>query len=128
MFSGLMSGLGIQYSPSMITSVITDEPAPTTLEVGKRIPPQYILRAADSNLADVHDLLPADGRFKILVFPGKLVTGDDARELVNLASKLENVLKKYPSDVFSTGVVLAAIDQSFNYMDVPLSLRPDWKR
>ena len=87
----------MRYAPSVITSTTYQSKA-SKLDIGKRLPPQVIVRAADSRPYEIQDLLPSDIRFKILVFSGN--STDEGRKalLDEMATKLagENgVLHKF---------------------------------
>jgi hypothetical protein len=71
-FGGFTSGIGIHYPPSAITRVTVSDDDGTAgrLIPGRRVPPQTVLRAADARTYEMQDLLPADARFKLLVFAG----------------------------------------------------------
>ena len=126
-FSALTTGIGIHYLPSEIVAS-PSEPAPSTLEFGKRFPPQQVLRVADRNPIELHDMLPSDGRIKIILFAGPAVTSSDVQALHTIAESLEGVLANYPRDAFDIVTVLKAIGEELSYMDVPLALRSDWQR
>lgn len=78
-FGGFTSGIGIHYAPSAIVDP-SHQSCATKLTVGQRVPPQVLVRAADARPYELQDLLPADGRFKLLVFAG------DVREGAQLAA------------------------------------------
>jgi phenol 2-monooxygenase (NADPH) len=118
----------MQYAPSVIVASPGAGPAPSTLELGKRVPPQCVLRVADRNPIELQDMLPADGRIKLLIFPGAAATPADADGLKTLTDALASVLASYPRDAFDVFTVLSAVGDDVSYMDVPLGLRSDWKR
>ncbi|KAJ3852796.1 FAD binding domain-containing protein [Lentinula lateritia] len=66
-FGGFTSGLGVQYTDSMI---IDSKHQAQNIFIGRRLPPRPLLRAADCRPIDLHDLLVSDARFKLLVFTG----------------------------------------------------------
>jgi Phenol hydroxylase, C-terminal dimerisation domain len=89
-----ISGIGIRYRPSVITNAQYQSHA-KSLIVGERIIPQMIVRVADGRPYQLQDLLPADARFKVLIFTGD---ASDERQLVTLrklAVDLEQILVKY---------------------------------
>ncbi|KAF8527308.1 FAD binding domain-containing protein [Gautieria morchelliformis] len=93
-FGGFTSGIGIHYRPSVITNAQYQSYA-KSLIVGERIVPQMVVRVADGRPYQVQDLLPADARFKLLIFTGD---AGDERQLVTLhklAINLEQILVKY---------------------------------
>lgn len=112
--------------PSTITSATF--PAASGLTVGKRITPQPIVHAADLLPVDIQDICPADARMKVLVFPGDLRSAEDVQALGVLAAKLDSALSNYPKTIFDVSSIFKSIGDEFCYMDVPQSLRSDWKR
>ena len=125
--SGFTTGVGIQYEPSSIVASATD-PALTKLTTGKRFPPQRVLRHADIDPVELQDMLPSDGRIKIVVFPGSAISEADMQRLKLLATTLEDVLAKYPRDAFDVLTVLKEIGVEMSYLDIPPALRSTWKR
>ena len=133
-FSGLLTGLGIHYPPSMITSqtppVVNDtegEHSPFALTIGNRITPYNLVRVADSNPVNLHDALPSDGLTKLVVFAGSLTSQSDKDRLADLEKALLEALDKLGRDRFRVVVVLSGISDDMNYLDVPAGLWKDWK-
>ena len=58
------------------------------LVVGQRMLPHVFVRAADARPLELQDLLPADTRFKILVFGGDIAVPADAAALRAAAAAL----------------------------------------
>ncbi|KAF5319544.1 hypothetical protein D9619_008577 [Psilocybe cf. subviscida] len=90
-FGGFTSGIGIQYEDSIITRSALQSSA-QSLIVGQRILPKIFLRAADFRPVEIQDLLPSDGRFKILVFTGDSSVPSQLQKIGNITSSLENAL------------------------------------
>ncbi|KAJ3805032.1 FAD binding domain-containing protein [Lentinula aff. lateritia] len=67
MFGGFTSGLGVQYTDSMI---IDSKHQAQNIFIGRGLPPRPLLRAADCRPIDLHNLLVSDACFKLLVFTG----------------------------------------------------------
>lgn len=68
------------------------------LIVGQRMLPQVFVRAADARPVEIHDLLPADTRFKILIFLGSMAEESRLAEINALADELSSptgFLRKY---------------------------------
>ena len=88
------SGIGIRYASSIITD-IKYQACAKHLIIGERVVPQMVVRAADGRPYQLQDLLPADARFKLLVFAGD--TDDDSvfDTLNKCAVILEQILSKY---------------------------------
>ncbi|EKM48994.1 uncharacterized protein PHACADRAFT_202149 [Phanerochaete carnosa HHB-10118-sp] len=132
-FSGLTTGLGIQYAPSIITSQVSHaangvktEISPFTLTVGKRVPPYAFVRVADCRPINLQDALPSDGLTKLIVFAGPLTSLEEKNRLVEVERALRNILDAFGADRFLLLVILSVISDDMNYMDVPVGLRKDW--
>jgi phenol 2-monooxygenase len=132
-FGGFTSGIGVHYSPSAIVDPKHQKCA-EKLVIGRRMPPQIFVRAADIRPMEIQDLLPADVRFKVLFFVGNLT---DARvaELKLLAeelSKPSSFLQRYGggdiSTVFDIITITAGKKDDINYLLVPPLLRPHWTK
>lgn len=65
------------------------------LILGKRRPPQVLVRAADCHPVNLHDECPSDGRFKILVFTGDITVPSQAEGVANVAARLSGFLRSY---------------------------------
>ena len=91
------SGTGIRYAPSSIVNN-THQADCANLVVGERVLPQVFIRIANAEPVQIHDLLPADTRFKVLIFSGDLSDHDDRAKLQTLGKELnkpENFLRRY---------------------------------
>lgn len=96
---------------------------------------QIFVRAADSRPVEIHDLLPADVRFKVLFFVGQL-TETRVTELNSLAeelSKPSSFLRKYSADenistVFDIIAITAGKKDDINYLLVPAFFRTHWSK
>ena len=148
-FGGFTSGIGIQYSSSPITLPSpTSSPSPsspvTNLTPGTRMPPSLILRAADARPTELQDLLPFDGRFKLVLFVGALEEegeeGEGRRVRVKAVEKglvggaVEEgggTLRKYGPrleewvDILS---VMVGSRVNSNFTSVPEGLRTHWSK
>ncbi|KAF8555663.1 hypothetical protein OG21DRAFT_1438464 [Imleria badia] len=135
-FAGFASGIDIHYSPSAIVDPAHQKWA-ENLVIGKRMPPQIFVRAADICPVEIQDLLPSDIRFKVLFFVGKL-TETRVAELKLLAEELcksSSFLHKYSPDgnlstVFDIITITAGKkdDITYSYLLVPAFFRPHWSR
>ncbi|KIM53930.1 hypothetical protein SCLCIDRAFT_1222455 [Scleroderma citrinum Foug A] len=133
-FGGFTSGIGVHYEPSEIVNIKHQQCA-RNLVIGQRMLPQIFVRAADARPVDIQDLLPADMRWKILVFLGTL---DDSRlPRVELLAKELNeptsFLRKYPVEghipqMFDIIAIVAGNKSNFNYLSVPDLFRPHWSK
>lgn len=131
---GLFSGFGIQYSVSAIVNPQYQESA-EGLIIGRRMLPYIFIRAADVRPLQIHNLLPADGRFKVLFFVGNL-TLTRILELQSLAEELSkplSFLQKYGADskvssIFDIITIIAAEKHDTNYLHIPAFFRPHWTK
>ncbi|KAG9313143.1 putative monooxygenase [Chiua virens] len=134
LYGGFVSGIGVHYSPSAIVNPKPQRCA-KNLVVGERMLPQVFVRAADTRPIDIHDMLPADIRFKILFFVGHL-TEAKVFELNSLAEKLSkpsSFLHKYNADgnistVFDIITITSGTKESINYLTVPAIFCPHWSK
>ena len=94
--------------------------------------PYIFVRSADICPVNIHDLLPADVRFKVVFFVGHLIETRVA-ELKLLAEELSSFLRKYSVDgnvstVFDIITVTAGKKEDMNYLLLPIFFRPHWKK
>ena len=68
--------MAIHYGPSSLVNT-KFQAAAANLTIGMRVLPHVFVRAANAQPVEIHDLLPADSRFKILVFAGDLAREED---------------------------------------------------
>ena len=87
-FGGFTSGIGIRYAPSIIVDN-KHQACASKLIVGERMVPHVFIHTADAKPANIHDLLPSDTRFKILVFVADVTTNAGATLLRDLAAQLD---------------------------------------
>ncbi|PPQ64352.1 hypothetical protein CVT24_008421 [Panaeolus cyanescens] len=131
-FGGFTSGIGIRYLESVITNT-THQSLASNLTIGQRILPQVFLRAADGRPYEIQDLLPADGRFKLLVFSGDTTQGGPLQNLMAFSTALKPVLSSLVSeekifDVFDILVISSATKTTVNHNRIPLFLRSHWSK
>ncbi|OBZ73534.1 Phenol 2-monooxygenase [Grifola frondosa] len=133
-FGAFSSGIGVHYLPSAVVNP-QHQSCATNLIVGQRMLPHIFIRAADARPYEIQDLLPADTRFKVLVFAGD--TPDKAQlERVNaLAAEMgkpESFLTRFghgePAKVFDILAISSAKKDIVNYTDLPQLLRPHWSK
>lgn len=91
------SGIDIHYDTSPLTEDKYQALA-SKLIIGQRVIPQLLIRAADGRPYEIQDLLPADVRFKVLIFTGDTGNKAQLEILSSLAERLETVLTKYARD------------------------------
>ncbi|KIJ21008.1 hypothetical protein PAXINDRAFT_165806 [Paxillus involutus ATCC 200175] len=133
-FGGFTSGVGVHYSSSAIVEVKHQKYAPGLI-IGQRMLPQIFIRAADMRPIEIQDMLPADIRFKLLLFVGHLTETRIARLnlLAEDLSKPTAFLQKYSahgnsSSIFDIVTVTAGKKDDINYLNVPALFRPHWSK
>ncbi|KAI0730556.1 FAD binding domain-containing protein [Earliella scabrosa] len=133
-FGGFTSGIGIRYAPSIIVNDAL-QAAAAKLIVGERVIPHVFIHAADAKPVNIHDLLPADTRFKILVFVGDVKTETGAGQLRALAERMQepsSFLRRFShgdhSQIFDVLCFTAAERDSVDYTDVPEVFRSHWSK
>ena len=129
-----ISGVGVHYEPSEIVDIKHQQCA-RNLVIGQRMPPQIFVRAADARPVDIQDFLPADIRWKILVFFGILDESSlpSAKLLAKELNKPTSFLRKYPVDghiprMFDIVAIVAGNKSNFNYLNVPDFFRSHWSK
>lgn len=155
-FGGFTSGIGIHYLPSPISKVPGEDVAnvASNLTVGMRMPPQIIIRAADARPFELHDLLPSDTRFKVIVFSGDVnapgVQKDKLASFASAACGENGVLsrlgaKKHLKEssqgtagtvtsgkswttVFEVLTVMVGKKESANFTSVPAEIVSHWSK
>ncbi|KAL1692724.1 FAD binding domain-containing protein [Schizophyllum commune] len=127
--SSFTSGISITYAPSMITRTSHGECA-SSITVGARFPPHVFVRAADAMPVNIHDLLPANGRFKVIIFAGDYARPTFATDLQQLAEGLTALVAKYgritASESLDIVTVLAGKQDPGCILLLPSVLRPHW--
>ncbi|KAF7977286.1 hypothetical protein HWV62_4247 [Athelia sp. TMB] len=101
-FAGFTSGIHIQYAPSRITQAVPHSAA-RSLVIGQRMPSQLVVRILDGRPFELQDLLPADGRWKIILFPGNTCAvadsdDSDASRLSTAAQGLYGLLAHFAKE------------------------------
>ncbi|KZS94662.1 hypothetical protein SISNIDRAFT_452748 [Sistotremastrum niveocremeum HHB9708] len=133
-FGGFTSGIGIHYAPSDIVNP-EGQSAASKLIVGQRLPPQILLRAADCRPFEIQDLIPADTRFKILIFAGNTNDTQQQKRLFTLADQLGGdggILIKLAGAAYGSVFDIISVSNSskedVNYTDLPAIFRTHWSK
>ncbi|KAI0352095.1 hypothetical protein OH77DRAFT_1561952 [Trametes cingulata] len=128
------SGLGLRYEPSGIVDNRLQKCAPK-LVVGERFLALDLICAADARPVNIHDMLPADMRFKAIVFVGNITDEAVAARVRTLAGELEapvNFLRRYghrgTREAIDLICVSASSKDAVNYTDFPSTLRHHWSK
>ncbi|KIK75908.1 hypothetical protein PAXRUDRAFT_783815 [Paxillus rubicundulus Ve08.2h10] len=133
-FGGFTSGVGVHYSSSAIVEVRHQRYA-RGLIIGQRMLPQIFIHAANMRPVEIQDMLPADTRFKLLLFVGHLteIRISQLNLLAKDLSKPTALFQKYSphgniSSLFDIVTVTAGKKDDINYLNVPALFRPHWSK
>ncbi|KAI0738707.1 FAD binding domain-containing protein [Daedaleopsis nitida] len=135
--SGFVSGIGIRYGPSVIVDTAHQSLA-ANLIIGERVLPHVFIRAADTRPFEIQDLLPADTRFKILVFGGDIKNKADYARLEKTAEQMNspnNFVRRFGRPdakgmfkAFDFLCFTTAEREAVDYLDYPEFFRPHWSK
>ena len=106
----LTSGLGIQYGPNvLIPADVGDQSAAKKITLGARMPYHEIVNHASARVENLSTVYKADGRFRIMVFPGRLDEPQNIEQFRMLCHELYTIVFKYtpefkgkPKSLFDT--------------------------
>ncbi|KAF9454386.1 hypothetical protein P691DRAFT_770590 [Macrolepiota fuliginosa MF-IS2] len=131
-FGGFTTGIGIHYGESAIVHT-THQAASSKLVIGQRVLPHIFVRAADGRPYEIQDLLPADTRFKVLVFTGDSGNKEQRARLDDLATELKGVFSPFAPEgdvtkVFDITSISTAKKEKVNYNDMPALFRSHWSK
>ncbi|EJD48151.1 hypothetical protein AURDEDRAFT_183516 [Auricularia subglabra TFB-10046 SS5] len=135
-FGGFSSGIGVHYEPSAIVDTANQALAPG-LRIGERLVPQVLVRAADARPENIQELVPADFRFKLLIFAGDISEPAQREKLETLANSVEaptSFVRRFtPKNakrdaVFDITTICTTPKEEVNFTDVPLALRNHWSK
>lgn len=134
-FQGFYTGIGIKYEDSAIVKSKYQAYA-TEVVVGERMPPQKLIRLADARPMELQDLLPADLRFKVLIFTGD--TTDDVQrgtiqKLAEDMGRPESFLNKFsaegdPAKLFDIISISSGSKSIMYWTDLPALFRAHWSK
>lgn len=134
-FGGFTSGIGIHYAQSTIVNA-THQSCAKNLIIGQRMPPQILLRAADSRPFELQDLLPADNRFKVLVFTGDTSRVVQLSKVARLAQEMTSThgflqrcsSAEKTSTAFDIITISSASRSNVRHNDLPELFRSHWSK
>jgi len=108
------------------------------------MPPHIFVRAADARPVELQDLLPADTRFKLLVFAGAIAEPAQRARVLALANAMAEPgglfarLARAAPDKVRTGTGMAPVldviaiaagrKELVDYTDLPVLFRPHWSK
>ncbi|KAL1941311.1 hypothetical protein VTO73DRAFT_7523 [Trametes versicolor] len=129
------SGIGIRYETSPIVESGYQSYA-ANLVVGERMLPHVFIHASNAGAKNIHDMLPADTRFKVLVFVGDIKQNETvAANVRRLGEQLEapsSFLHRYghgDSDkVFDVLCISTASKHVADWSDFPKALTTHWSK
>ncbi|KAL1660161.1 thioredoxin-like protein [Schizophyllum commune] len=117
------------YPPSPITQQ-THQDYASGLVIGRPVPPHVFIRVADARPVNIQDMLPSNGKFKILVFAGEYTRDEFLADLRQFAEGLVDILAKYGktshSEVMDIVTILSGKQDPACLLQVPSTLRPHW--
>ncbi|EIW58484.1 uncharacterized protein TRAVEDRAFT_47634 [Trametes versicolor FP-101664 SS1] len=132
--AGFTSGLTLHYEPSVIVDNRFQACAPHLI-VGKRMLPIDFICAADARPVNIHDMLLADMRFKILTFVGNFADETGAAKVRALAEQLtapDCFLQRYAhtgtNSAFDLICISASRKEQVDYTDFPAVFRSHWSK
>ena len=133
-FGEFTSGVGVRYGPSLIVDTANQSLASKVI-VGKRMPPRIFTRASDGRPFEIQDLLPADTRFKLLVFAGNTNEEVQFQRVSALASYLDEpdgffhrIGGREPNKVFSLLVIGCVSVSTIDFMALIRVFRTHWSQ
>jgi phenol 2-monooxygenase (NADPH) len=100
------------------------------------MPPQILIRAADARPLEMQDLLPADTRFKVIIFAGDVTDAAQRTKVDKLAEEMsrpESFLKNVSlvgkwDTVFDILAISSGKKETFNYTLLPELFRSHWSK
>lgn len=122
--------------PSAIVDTTHQACAPSII-IGQRMLPQIFVRVADARPIELHDMLPSDTRFKLLLFVGLLTSGQlgKVRRLAEDLQLPSSFLQKYdyPAEgkvqsMFDIIPIAAGHKDDVNFLDIPETFRTHWSK
>ena len=130
-FGVFSSGIGVHYTQSAIINP-TNQDLSQHQTIGTRILPQVFIRAADARPFEIQDLLPADTKFKVLVFVGDTTVAEQKERIQKLATEISEgshaILKLFNPQLFDIWSISSGTKEKVDYTDVPAPLRPHWSQ
>jgi hypothetical protein len=127
-FGGFTSGIGIHYAPSPLTDPSHQALAPNLI-IGQRMLPAVLIRAADARAYNLHDLLPANTLWKMLLFVGDVSREDGRRTVQGLAEAMGGeggFLRRFGEGRFDIVTICKTKTDAIDYTSIPTLLRPHW--
>jgi phenol 2-monooxygenase len=95
---------------------------------GDRLPPEAIVRLADWKPMNLQDLAPSDGLFKLLLFPGNILSPERKKHLESIANRLAKEIDTLPGSFLTIHTILHSDKTEISWKDVPSVLADSWER
>ncbi|KAG8405465.1 hypothetical protein J3458_022119 [Metarhizium acridum] len=120
-------------APPVARRVVSDPSAAANVIVGKRIPSVKVLNQSDARPWHLHELLPSNGRWRVLVFPGDVTKDEQRQRLTQVAAAFDDkksFLQRHTpigarhDSVFEVLTIHRAPRTSVTIFDFPRVLRP----
>ncbi|KAI0628051.1 FAD binding domain-containing protein [Trametes polyzona] len=132
--TGFTSGLSLRYERSSLVDDRFQACAPQLI-VGERMLPHVFVCAADGSPVNIHDMLPADMRFKILVFVGDITDEVSAADIRALAEQLQvpdGFMQRFNrggnDEMYDLICISATSKTAVDYTDFPTAFRSHWSK
>ncbi|TFL02292.1 FAD binding domain-containing protein [Pterulicium gracile] len=132
-FGGFTSGIGVHYAASpIVASHSKHQHFASRLIIGERMPPQTVLRTADSRPVELQDLLVSDTKLKLLLFLGDLSNEDQFAVVETFARELTIVLESFAGnewkEMFEIVTISIGRKSDLKFTGVPAMLRSHWTK
>ncbi|KAF9479527.1 hypothetical protein BDN70DRAFT_993405 [Pholiota conissans] len=131
------SGTGISYSSSNLTVQINPPRSSGSVGAGERFPFGPLVRLADWHPFDSQDLVPSDGKFKLILLPGNLLHTESKEILHRFCRTFQNAMLKRVDNLLGdlSGVrsrlsictIARNLKEDITWKDVPPKLVESWK-
>ncbi|CCM01337.1 uncharacterized protein FIBRA_03386 [Fibroporia radiculosa] len=126
-FGMFTSGIGVHYGPSMLTNA-THKKVASNLNIGQRMPSHIFVRPADARPIELQDVLPADTRFKLVVFAGAVTEPAQKARVEALADTLGAKGGLLSKDVVDIVTVCSGTVESVVLGSLPAVFRPHFTK
>jgi phenol 2-monooxygenase len=134
-YSAFTSGISVQYAESAIVDAKHQSFA-KNLIIGQRMLPQILICAADARPYELQDLLPADTRFKVLIFAGDTTNPTQHMKVSKLAEAMaspESFLWKHApgnewNKAFDILTISSGKKELVSYIDLPKLFGSHWSK
>ncbi|KAA8915395.1 hypothetical protein TRICI_002473 [Trichomonascus ciferrii] len=130
------SGTTVDYCPSLIVKKPSGEyksPLATNIPVGARLDTAIVQTQSDTKPVHLADVMPSDGRWRLVFFPGDIVKKNLYEKLTDISSKLISknaFIKKYTpascrlDSIIDLVMVHASDRKDLDWLEVPEAFRP----